>query len=99
MISLTDQKFELSAFFEMTPDLVCIAGEDGFFRKINQAVVDKLGYTKQELFSKPIASFIFSEDVDVTAKRRKLLLDGEVLRIFIDAKIYERTIGHGKVGP
>ncbi len=27
------------------------------------------------------------------------LLDGEVLRIFIDAKIYERTIGHGKVGP
>ncbi len=27
------------------------------------------------------------------------LLDTEVLRIFIEARIYERTLGHGRVGP
>jgi PAS domain S-box-containing protein len=83
-------EFELSAFFEMTPDLVCIAGADGFFRKINQAVVDKLGYTKEELFSKPISSFIFSEDVDVTARRRELLLKGEVLRNFVNRYVTKK---------
>ena len=84
MEDLLQSEFELSAFFEMTPDLVCIAGKDGFFRKINQAVMDKLGYTKEELFSKPIASFIFSEDVNLTAKNREVLLNGEVLRNFVN---------------
>jgi len=77
-------EFELSAFFEMTPDLVCIVGKDGYFRKINQAVIDKLGYTKEELLSKPVASFIFFEDVDITAEKRNVLLNGEVLRNFVN---------------
>ena len=49
--------FEMFPLFEMTPDLVCIAGKDGYFRKVNQAVIDKLGYTKEELFSRPICFF------------------------------------------
>ncbi len=66
MDKLQQPEFELSAFFEMKPDLVCIAGKDGFFKNINQAVIDKLGYTKEELFETPISSFIFSEQGDVT---------------------------------
>ena len=27
--------FDLEYFFSMTPDLLCIAGFDGFFKKIN----------------------------------------------------------------
>ena len=47
------EEFEMFLMFEMTPDLVCIAGKDGFFRKINRAVVDTLEYSQEELFSKP----------------------------------------------
>ena len=46
--------FEMFLFFERTPDLVCIAGKDGYFKKVNQAVIEKLGYSEEELFSKPI---------------------------------------------
>jgi len=79
MNSLRSSEFEMFTFFEMTPDLVCIAGEDGFFRKVNRAVIEKLEYTKDELFARPIHAFIHPEDKEITSRRRALLLKGEVL--------------------
>jgi PAS domain S-box-containing protein len=90
MENLFQPEFELSAFFEMTPDLVCIAGKDGYFRKVNQAVLDKLGYSKEELFSRPIASFIFAEDAGMTAEKREVLLNGEVLRNFVNRYVTKK---------
>lgn len=74
--------FTLTTFFEMTPDLVCIAGKDGFFKEINPAVVQKLGYTKKELMSRPIESFIHPDDRDMTARERAALLNGKALLNF-----------------
>lgn len=82
MSNLSDSEFELFSFFEMTPDLVCIADKDGFFKKINPAVIDKLGYTEKELFSRPIASFIHPEDKDLTSRERTELLKGKALLNF-----------------
>lgn len=82
MQDLLKSEFQLSAFFEMTPDLVCIAGKDGYFKKINRAVIDKLGYTKEELFAVPIENFIYAEDRVVTGNNRKELLAGKALRNF-----------------
>ena len=73
---------ELFLFFEMTPDLVCIATKEGFFKKINRAVIDTLEYTEEELFSQPISSFIHPEDKPVTAKGREQLLNGKPLQNF-----------------
>jgi len=87
MTDVLNAEFELSAFFEITPDLVCIAGKDGFFRKINQAVIDKLGYTREELFAQPVSSFIHPEDRDLTQKNRAALLSGETLRNFVNRYI------------
>lgn len=61
-------------FFEMTPDLVCIAGFDGFFKKVNPAVKEVLGYSYEELYSKPIHHFIYKEDKQTTATVREALL-------------------------
>lgn len=79
MDELKNLELEMFSLFEMTPDLVCIAGKDGFFRKINPAVISKLGYTKQELFSRPIESFIHPEDKEKTSLQRENLLNGEPL--------------------
>lgn len=57
-------------FFELSPDLLCIAGFDGYFKKINPAVSKLLGYTKEELFSKPISTFIHVDDQNFTSKVR-----------------------------
>lgn len=72
------------ALFEMTPDLVCIASKDGFLKKVNPAVIGKLGYTQEELFARPIKSFIYEEDKDLTHKSRTDLLSGKVLLNFVN---------------
>jgi PAS domain S-box-containing protein len=70
---------EMFHFFEMTPDFVCIAGKDGFFKNINHAVIDKLGYTKEELLQMPISDLIHPDDKELTARKRKELLKGKAL--------------------
>ncbi len=84
MVNLMNAEQGLFAFFEMTPDLVCIAGKDGFFKKVNPAVIDKLGYTEQELYATPIATFIYQEDKDITSHHRAALLNGKVLHNFVN---------------
>lgn len=79
---LAATEFEMLALFEMTPDLVCIAGKDGFLKKVNPAVMQKLGYTAAELYTRPISSFIHPEDRNMTARVRTKLLNGEALLNF-----------------
>jgi PAS domain S-box-containing protein len=75
-------ELEMFRFFELTPDFVCIAGKDGFFRKVNRAVIDKLGYSEEELLAQPITSFIYASDRDGTVRRRAELLQGRTLMNF-----------------
>ncbi|MES2371084.1 MAG: PAS domain-containing sensor histidine kinase [Bacteroidota bacterium] len=79
MVDLKAIQHKMPAFFEMTPDLVCIAGKDGFFKKVNRAVIDKLGYTEEELLAVPINSFVHPEDRDLTNKERSALHSGKLL--------------------
>lgn len=60
-------------FFDTSPDLLCVAGYDGFFKRINPAVSRLLGYTEEELKSKPINDFVFSEDKNSTETARNEL--------------------------
>ena len=86
MSELKDPQLKVSTFFELTPDLVCIAGKDGFFKKVNRAVIDKLGYTENELMSIPIDSFIYPEDKQITSNEREELLKGKSLLNFQNQK-------------
>jgi PAS domain S-box-containing protein len=78
----SDNSYIFEHFFELSGDLLCIAGFDGFFRKINPAVSKLLGYTNEELFSKPISEFIYIDDRDFTAKVRKELTNNKPLLNF-----------------
>ena len=66
-----DKIFDLEHFFHLSPDWLCIAGFDGYFKKINPAVSKTLGYTENELFSRPIDSFVYPEDRSITASKRE----------------------------
>lgn len=80
--STSNSNYIFEHFFELSADLLCIAGFDGFFKKINPAVTQLLGYTKEELFSKPINEFVYIEDQDYTTKVRKELLNNKPLLNF-----------------
>jgi PAS domain S-box-containing protein len=69
-------------FFDTSPDLLCIAGFDGFFKKINPSVSKLLGYSETELLSKPINEFIFKEDKNSTAIVRGELTKNSPLHNF-----------------
>ncbi len=75
-------ELEMIGLFEMTPDLVCIAGEDGYFKKVNKAVFDTLEYTPEEIYSSLISSFIHPDDREITGRSRAALLQGRPLLNF-----------------
>lgn len=68
--------------FEKTLDLVCIVSRDGWFRKINPAVVNTLEYSYEELFSMPVSNLIHPDDRATTAMRRAELLNNTPLLNF-----------------
>lgn len=77
--NLKEPGFKLWTFFELTPDLVCIAGRDGYFKKVNRAVVEKFGYPERELMAKPITSLMHPEDREMTLQKRDELFNGKAL--------------------
>jgi PAS domain S-box-containing protein len=67
----SNKTFEYDPFVQLSPDLICIAGYDGFFKKINPAVSKTLGYTVEELLSRPINEFVYIEDKNSTIESRE----------------------------
>ncbi|NGZ25354.1 MAG: PAS domain S-box protein [Magnetococcales bacterium] len=57
---------ELNQFFTLMDDMLCIADTHGYFRRLNPAWERTLGYTLNELTSRPFTSFIHPEDVNAT---------------------------------
>ncbi|MEO6523935.1 MAG: PAS domain S-box protein [Mucilaginibacter sp.] len=53
---------ELNQIFNFAPDIVCVAGTDGYFKKINPALCNLLEFTEQELLQKPLIAFIHPDD-------------------------------------
>ncbi|SNS04331.1 PAS domain S-box-containing protein [Belliella buryatensis] len=73
---------KLELFFDITPDLFCIAGYDGYFKRINPAVSTLLGYDEKKLYNTPINEFVHPEDQALTAKARKELTKSNPLLNF-----------------
>jgi two-component system cell cycle sensor histidine kinase/response regulator CckA len=63
-------------FFDMSIDNVCVAGLDGYFKRLNPSWSRTLGWTTEELLSKPSVEFVHPEDRDVTLAGRERLREG-----------------------
>ncbi len=74
-----ESEFDFEKLFELTPDLLCIAGYDGYFKKVNSAVAKTLGYSKEELHNHPINDFIHPDDLSKTADMRGRLINKHVM--------------------
>ena len=61
-------------FFNMSLDMMIIASDK--FIKINPSVTKTLGYSEQELLSKPFLDFVYPDDIEITMNEVKKLQSG-----------------------
>ncbi|MES2284958.1 MAG: PAS domain S-box protein [Bacteroidota bacterium] len=71
------EKDKLEKLFNLSIDLICVAGTDGYFKKINPAFTLTLGWTTEELLTKPFFDFIHPDDISDTVNEIEKLGTGE----------------------
>ena len=63
-------------YFDTAIDLLCIANTDGYFLEINPAFCNLLGFSAEELMSRPFLEYIHPDDVEPTLQQISQLTDG-----------------------
>jgi PAS domain S-box-containing protein len=69
-------------FIDLSVDMFCILGFDGFFKNLNPSWERVLGFTLAELTERPRVEFIHPEDREATAQEIARLQHGEVTLAF-----------------
>lgn len=63
-------------FFELSIDLLCFLGFDGRFRRLNPAWERTLGFSREELMSKPFLEFVHPDDRARTLEQNRRVRAG-----------------------
>jgi PAS domain S-box-containing protein len=69
--------FELAQFFDFARDLFCIVGFDGYYKQVNASYERVLGYSREEILSRPIMDFVHPDDVQRAIDVMSVLATGE----------------------
>jgi PAS domain S-box-containing protein len=63
-------------FFEFSNEMLCVADSRGYFTRVNQAWTKTLGWSAEELTSRPYTDFVHPDDLQATLREAQLLLTG-----------------------
>ncbi len=63
-------------FFEFSNEMLCLADHRGYFTRVNQAWIKTLGWSAEELTSRPYFDFVHPDDLEATIREASLLQIG-----------------------
>jgi PAS domain S-box-containing protein len=69
-------------FIEMSVDMFCVVGFDGYFKSLNPSWEKTLGFTTKDLMGRPRADFIHPDDRLATEREIARLQHGEITLAF-----------------
>ncbi len=67
---------EVREFIDLSLNLLCIAGTDGYFKHVNPAWETTFGFTREELLSRPYLEFVHPDDRGTTTAEAAKLASG-----------------------
>jgi PAS domain S-box-containing protein len=82
--TLIDSSKGVELFFTHSLDIMCVAGIDGYFKRVNPAFTRELGYTEQELLAQPFLGFIHDDDQAITIAEVEKLSTGAPTLHFVN---------------
>ena len=71
------RKRERDNFFELSLDMVCVAGTDGYFKQLNPAFEVVLGIPRADLLAVPFIDLVHPDDIAPTAAELARLAEGQ----------------------
>ena len=82
--ALQDKTDELDQFFNLTPDMLCIASSDARLLRLNAAWQRILGWSLDELQGRNDLEFVHPDDIAATNQARELLAAGTPVIDFVN---------------
>ena len=73
---LPQAETDLEEFFDLSIDLLCVVGLDGYFKRVNASLERTLGYEKPELFSQTVFDITHPDDVEPSREALAQLAEG-----------------------
>jgi PAS domain S-box-containing protein len=74
--SLRALEAESARHFDLSLDMICIAGFDGYFKRVNPAFERILGYTEADLLGRPFLDFVHPDDRKSTEEEAAAISEG-----------------------
>src|SRR5216683_2811805 len=67
---------DLREFIDLSLNLLCIAGTDGYFKHVNPAWETTFGFTREEVLSRPYLEFVHPDDREATTAEAAKIASG-----------------------
>jgi len=82
LIARQRERHDLVRFWTLSRDMLTVAGTDGFYKRLNPRWAEVLGWSEQELRSRPWRAFVHPDDLDASDHAEQTIRNGQPVYSF-----------------